>query len=573
MARKTFEDLAKELGYSSFGLMKSELGNGNTKRGNSYSFVFGNKKKKSTSPTKDGGGDSISSDVIPFLNIIAKNSLALPGMARDMNVLRQNIVKLVKLKNAEAITKADKFFKTEDQREAELEEARKKETSPVQMDDKGKEKKGKKEKDEGTEGVAEYLWNLIKKILGVLFIGLGLAFTSAFDLGKLVDTIKEKFNPLPLIENLFDSIAKGWKEITETDIVKETLIKSVGKFLDFITGGLFGEKELRQSLNDLQEYIAPMIDVITETFKKIVGWLQDNIGWDPFTIPLSKINDIPLVGDALKKIGWGFSDVKVPGFRPFKKKGEEAPAPTGGVGAAPAPPPREDLKTAQTAQGDVVYDEMGNVVSGSPATGATPTKETGKRTQEGKVKRAPENVAKEAEKDKKSAVEFLKAQVGVVYDPNSPTKFIDVRTGNPVEENFVRDRIVDMKGNPDKILSLIKPAPTSVPSAPAQQSAATGAATTPPTGTGGGTAPTGGAMSGGAPSMESAPPSAPSGEELSQTSAQVAEGQRMDSAADAGTVIDAGTTNNNMSSSGKKPKQVADAYNTSFINSYYGKPA
>ena len=47
----------------------------------------------------------------------------------------------------------------------------------------------------------------------------------------------------------------------------------------------------------------------------------------------------------------------------------------------------------------------------------------------------------------------------------------------------------------------------------------------------------------------------------------------MDSAADAGTVIDAGTTNNNMSSSGKKPKQVADAYNTSFINSYYGKPA
>ena len=79
------------------------------------------KKKDPKSPTKAGDdGATINNDIIPFLNIIAKNSLALPGMARDMNVLRQNIVKLVKLKNAEAITKADKFFKTEDQREAEI---------------------------------------------------------------------------------------------------------------------------------------------------------------------------------------------------------------------------------------------------------------------------------------------------------------------------------------------------------------------------------------------------------------------------------------------------------------------
>ena len=519
------------------------------------------KTKNPKSPSKakeaESAEGSISADVIPFLNIIAKNSLALPGMARDMNVLRQNIVKLVKLKNAEAITKADKFFKTEDQREAELEEARKKETSPVAVDAKGKEKK---EKDTGMEGVAEYLWNLVKKILGTLFIGLGLAFASAFDLWKLVSTITEKLNPLPLIESFFDSIAKGWKEITETDIVKETLIKGVGKFLEFITGGLFGENELRKSLDDLQEYIAPMIDVITETFQKIVGWMKDNIGWDPFTIPLSKINDIPIVGDLLKKIGWGFSDVQVPGFRPFKKKDGDAPAPTGG--ATVAPPPKEDLKTAKTAEGDVQYDEMGNVVSGSAAS-ESPTKQTAKKSQEGKVKRSPENVAKEAEKDKKKAVEFLKTQVGVVYDPNSPTQFTDVKTGNSIDENSVKDRIVDMKGNPDKILSLIKPTPTAAPSAAVTPNAST------PTGSSGTIAPTGGA----APSAETMPTPQASGEALSQSSAEVAEGQRMDSAADAGTVVDAGTTNNNMSTSGKKPKQVADAYNTSFINNYYGAPA
>jgi hypothetical protein len=34
-----------------------------------------------------------------------------------------------------------------------------------------------------------------------------------------------------------------YSKITETDIVKETLIKGIGGFLDFVTGGLFGEKE------------------------------------------------------------------------------------------------------------------------------------------------------------------------------------------------------------------------------------------------------------------------------------------------------------------------------------------
>jgi len=513
------------------------------------------KTKNPKSPSKaketESTEGSISADVIPFLNIIAKNSLALPGMARDMNVLRQNIVKLVKLKNAEAITKADKFFKSEDQREAELEEARKKETSPVAVDAKGKPKKEKETG--GDEGIFEYLWNLLKKILGTLFIGLGLAFASAFDLGKLVSTITEKLNPLPLIESFFDSIAKGWKAITETDIVKETLIKGVGSFLDFITAGLFGEKELRQSLDDLAEYISPMIDVITETFQKIVGWLKDNIGWDTFTIPLSKINDIPVVGDLLKKIGWGFSDIQVPGFRPFRKKDEKTPAPTGGATAAAAPPPKQDLSKAKTTQGDVVYDEMGNVVSGSPSTAPTPTK----------------NIAKEAEQSKSKAVEFLKTQAGVLYTPSSPTKFVDVKTNKPLDETAVRDRITDMRGNADKILSLLKPTPTSESREQKPPETTTGANEIKQA-TGG---VTGGASMTAPPSAETTPSPSTSGAALSQTSSEVAEGQRMDAAADAGIVVDAGTTNNNMSSSGKKPKQVADAYNTNFINNYYGAPA
>jgi hypothetical protein len=115
-----------------------------------------------------------------------------------------------------------------------------------------------------------------------------MGIAAAFDLGKLIDTIKEKLNPMPMLEGLFESIKNVWKQITESDIVAETLIKGVGKFLDFITSGLFGEKELRESLSDLKEYVAPMIDVLTIAFTNIGNWMADNLGWDSFTIPLSK---------------------------------------------------------------------------------------------------------------------------------------------------------------------------------------------------------------------------------------------------------------------------------------------
>lgn len=50
--------------------------------------------------------------------ISAKNSIVLPAMARDMNLVRQNILKLVKLQGGTAATKADMFFKKASERES-----------------------------------------------------------------------------------------------------------------------------------------------------------------------------------------------------------------------------------------------------------------------------------------------------------------------------------------------------------------------------------------------------------------------------------------------------------------------
>ena len=69
MANKTFEDLAKNLGYNSFFDMKTTIGKSDR---SVLSDIFAKRKKKETSPSREGaGGDTINSDIIPFLNIIA----------------------------------------------------------------------------------------------------------------------------------------------------------------------------------------------------------------------------------------------------------------------------------------------------------------------------------------------------------------------------------------------------------------------------------------------------------------------------------------------------------------------
>lgn len=44
------------------------------------------------------------------MRLVAKNTMTMPGMSRDMNIMRQNVVKLVKLQGGQASIRADSFF-------------------------------------------------------------------------------------------------------------------------------------------------------------------------------------------------------------------------------------------------------------------------------------------------------------------------------------------------------------------------------------------------------------------------------------------------------------------------------
>jgi hypothetical protein len=63
------------------------------------------------------------SDISAASKISAKNSMVLPAMARDMNLMRQNIAKIVKLQGGTAATKGDMFFRRAAERESMFESA------------------------------------------------------------------------------------------------------------------------------------------------------------------------------------------------------------------------------------------------------------------------------------------------------------------------------------------------------------------------------------------------------------------------------------------------------------------
>jgi hypothetical protein len=165
----------------------------NTLFPNVKGFKAGNNVGKGKSPSLlSGSGSDLSSTKLDQIGentkIAAKNSLVLPSMARDMNVMRQNIVKLVKLQGGTASTKADMFFMKAGEREAAYENqigGSKQSTSPTKASDEG-----------GSGGIKSFLMKLLGGLLAVLAIGVIKFFTDP----EFKEKIKESFNKF--IENL-----------------------------------------------------------------------------------------------------------------------------------------------------------------------------------------------------------------------------------------------------------------------------------------------------------------------------------------------------------------------------------
>jgi hypothetical protein len=541
-----------------------------TKKG-LLSSIFGKKeKKKETSPTKEGVEQkteepTVGSNVLPFLDLIAKQSLAFPGMARDVNVLRQNIAKLVKIKGETAATKADKFFKSEDQRESELEATRSKSKAATPATEKGGKEAAPKE--EGGIGGLLSMLNPVK-LIGGLITGIVGGFASLFSGGSILALLSKIFVPAMLIGGLINGILDGIKVWKESGSIIDTLVAALGGFLKFITFGLFGEKELRQGMDSALKMMMPLLLGVTELFDKVVGWMKNNVGFPGLKVPLAEITTFvnPLTGN---KVGPLLKDLNIPPYYPFKKD-------TGSTKEekyeSSATKSLKEMGTKLDSGEGVFYDK-----AAKDRLEDKPKEKEKQEKQKASQQALAETVGKSptpdpyspvnAEKSQDAAKGFLSSKVGINVDPSSSTGYTDQASGKPVSEEEVRRKVIAVGGEPTKILQMAKGASTSpAPAAPATGGGDIGGASMSTGGATGGAVSAGGA----APSSPMPTPamSAPSGSAISSDSATVAEGQRMDAAADAGTIVNAPTTSTTSGQQAPSSESVADPYNSSFMNNY-----
>ena len=538
-------------------------------------FARGKLKKKygnEKSPTKEGdeeeqkGGEKGGGggDASSYLGILAKSALVLPGMARDTNVLRQNLQKLVKIfagpqekgKKAYA-TKSDfkpsplgdsstgqvlndsekerskdiDFFAAEDKKEADLEASKQKKETPAAAAAPTAEKK-----DEDGGGLLGTIIDLIKN-------GLMKGLKMLFNPKTLLKALGKVFVIGAIVGSLFSGIVDGFKKYQETGSLFDAYKAFLGGILNFLTFGLLGEEEVNSFFDAIGNFLEPLIDGIKGIYYTVKDWVVNNVG-----IPkLGTFFGVP-VGPYYPFKSNPTSEEPEFSKRPIKAKEDkqlqksEAGAPSGSSmpggeeSGSPTPDIGNQPKALMTLSGESIKLPSGALFDNESKSliykgVSIPASKIGSQDEMDKIVQAIDN---------KSVVEFQGKD-----DSGAPvTKTINGATG-------------EIGVTPPK-----QPTPVAPPAAA-------------PSGGGGGGAGSGGeisASSGGgetaSPPSELAATPPESGSELSDASAQIAEAQRMESAADMGSSIDASSTNNSSGSTGGSQPKIADVYDTEFANLY-----
>ena len=283
--------------------------------GSSLKSFFGKgspKVEATPTPEKESGGDANA-----FLKIIAKNFMSIHLMARDLNVARQNSIKLVKLEGGEATNKADAQFLKSGEREAKLESERAKEQEAKKPTPEkapaAKKPKSFMDKIKEQFGINKIIKSFTKYfyLAGIILIVYDL-FKESFTewVGGLWESIKEQF------DEWVSDFKKWFNDVVQPiiDKVKEIIqpiIDAVKKVVDAISNW-FGEKIdlFAQEFPQTFAFIKGVIDKVIEYINIVKEKLRFvTEAYDKATAKLKSVKDA-----IAEKLGFG-------------KKKEERPKP------------------------------------------------------------------------------------------------------------------------------------------------------------------------------------------------------------------------------------------------------
>jgi len=558
------------------------------------------KPGKERAPEKVGGAE-MTGDTAVMLKVIAKNSMALPGMARDMNVLRQNVQKLVKLKGGKSRGGADAFFLKEDERERALEAQRMKAdgAAPTAAAAPTQDKEG----------------GLLDSIMKMFSGGFMDGIKQLFSPKNLISIFKKVFLPLAIIGTLFSGITAGFKKYQETGSFSEAIVSGLGGMLSFLTFGLFGEDTLKSLFDSISNFFQPITDTISGIFTGIKDFVKSLFGGkvDVKDEAPAKADSVkPTMPDPAK-----FASGAAKASGASDEKSADLGALFGAVGKGdaqglfakaqefaakyPEPPPTETTPEPVTKEGIPLEQaqrnyELNKRLTGDaskalgvpleapkapePAKAPTPATPTAVAPEvDPEVKKLDEYFNRPENAAMLSRLEDVQNRINIIRRGISSTKALLRSETDPAKIKELQDSIKFQEAGLDaarsekrsildaarKSLGIREKGPMSSPSAPTSSGLTASAGGSSGTGSGSAGGGSGGTVStaSAAPSPISADPPS-SGSSLSDASSQVAEAQRMESAADVGSVVNAPTTNSSLASEGGAKPQVANVFNEEF---------
>jgi putative chitinase len=263
----------------------------------------------SKSPTIDRTVSSSPSESVILAKIIARSFLSLPFIARDLNVARQNLQKMVKMRGGEASKGADTHFLKEGEAERKLaveqEKGTAKKVTPVKKEEEGTGlfgKAGKKvfDKFKSTKAGGKVV-SIGEKLLK--------GFKAIFNPKNFMKLLGRLALPLMIFSALFEGFTSAFDKWKETGSIWEAFKAGVGGIVEFVTFGLIDKKMVSDfydwSLGAIEKVMQSVAnffgfgDVFTEQFAKVKKFLGVSI--QPKNQPQTPSIDKPKEGEGTTK--------------------------------------------------------------------------------------------------------------------------------------------------------------------------------------------------------------------------------------------------------------------------------
>jgi putative chitinase len=215
----------------------------------------------SKSPTIDRTVSSTSSESVILAKLIAKSFLSLPFIARDLNVARQNLQKMVKMRGGEPARGADAHFLKQGEAERKLSVEQQKGTAQKVTPEKGEIGLGK-----------AVMAGALVKTLGVKksfkLMNIVLKIRKLFSPGNLIKVVGKLGIPLMIFSSLYEGFTSAFDKWKETGSIWETFKAGIGGVVEFFTFGLID----KQMVSDFYDWSLGAIEKVMQSVANFFGF-------------------------------------------------------------------------------------------------------------------------------------------------------------------------------------------------------------------------------------------------------------------------------------------------------------